>query len=223
MSFHLNLSMSIKLIIFDLDGTLIDSSIDITNAINYAIEPYGIKPFTVKETIALIGEGITKLIEKILINSGIKNINKEILIQRFLDHYTAHLIDNTTVYPKVMETLQELKGYKKAVISNKRESLSKEILNRLGLLKHIDLVVGSDTTPEKKPSPVPIFYALSRLAVKREETVIVGDSNYDIDAGKTAGVRTIAVTYGYRPVELLKGADKLINSIDELIDCLKDF
>lgn len=212
--------MSIKLIIFDLDGTLIDSSIDITNAINFAIQPYGIKPLTVNETIELIGEGITKLIEKVLIRSQKEGINKDILIQRFLDYYSKHLIDNTTVYPKVKETLEQLNTYKKAVISNKRESLSVEILDRLGLLKYLDLVVGSDTTPEKKPSPVPIFYVLSKLKVKPEEAVIVGDSNYDIEAGRAAGVKTIAVTYGYRPVELLKNADRLINSIDELIDCL---
>lgn len=212
--------MSIKLIIFDLDGTLIDSSIDIKNAINFAIQPYGIKPLTVNETIELIGEGITKLIEKVLIRSQKEGINKDILIQRFLDYYSKHLIDNTTVYPKVKETLEQLNTYKKAVISNKRESLSVEILDRLGLLKYLDLVVGSDTTSEKKPSPVPIFYVLSKLKVKPEEAVIVGDSNYDIEAGKAAGVKTIAVTYGYRPVELLKNADRLINSIDELIDCL---
>lgn len=219
-SIHLNLNMSTKLIIFDLDGTLIDSSIDITNAINFAIQPYDIKPLTVKETIELVGEGITKLIEKVVMRSQKENINKDILIQRFLDHYSTHLVDNTTVYPKVKETLEQLKKYKKAVISNKRESLSLEILSRLGLLKYLDLVVGSDTTPEKKPSPVPILYVISKLGVKQEETIIVGDSNYDIEAGRAAGIRTIAVTYGYRPIELLKGADRLINSMDELIDCL---
>jgi phosphoglycolate phosphatase len=222
MPIHLNLNMPIELIIFDLDGTLIDSSTDITNAINYAIEPYGINPLTVKDTIALIGEGITKLIEKVVIRSGEKNIDMNTLIQRFLEHYSAHLIDNTTVYPKVRETLAKLDNYKKAVISNKREALSIEVLKRLGLLQYIDLIVGSDTTPEKKPSPVPIFYVLSRLGVGKEKTVIVGDSNYDIEAGKAAGIKTIAVTYGYRPIELLNDADKIINNIEELIDCLKD-
>ncbi|MCL5062598.1 MAG: HAD-IA family hydrolase [Nitrospiraceae bacterium] len=214
--------MPIKLIIFDLDGTLIDSSIDIANAINYAIEPYGARPITVKETISLVGEGITRLIEKLIERESI-NADRNALTERFLEHYSAHLIDNTTIYPGVRETLQKLKDYKKAVISNKREALSTKILNDLGLLKYLDLVVGSDTTPERKPSPVPILHVLSRLNIKPEETVIVGDSNFDIEAGKAAGIKTIAVTYGYRPLDLLKGADFIIDRMDELIDIFRRF
>jgi phosphoglycolate phosphatase len=216
--------MPIKLIIFDLDGTLVDSSIDITNAINYAIAPFGIQPLSVKNTKDLVGEGITRLMEKLVEShkSEIRNgINKEILVKRFLEHYSAHLIDNTTVYPKVKETLEGLKDYKKAVISNKRESLSIKILNDLDLLKYFDLVLGSDSTPEKKPSPVPVRYVMERLNVSEKESIIVGDSNFDIEAGKAAGLKTIAVTYGYRPLELLKNADYMINSFDEIIECLK--
>ncbi len=213
--------MPVKLIMFDLDGTLIDSSIDITNAINYAIEPYGVKPVTVEETINLVGEGITRLMEKILDRSQTKEIDKGILVDRFLDYYSAHLIDKTTVYSGVRETLERLKGYKKAVISNKREALSTRILNDLGLLKYLDLVVGSDTTPERKPSPVPLIYAMEKLGASPNETVIVGDSNFDVEAGKAAGIKTIAVTYGYRPLDLLKGADYLIDRMDELVDILR--
>lgn len=128
--------MSIKLIIFDLDGTLIDSSIDITNAINYAVKPYGIKPITIQEAISLVGEGITRLIEKLVKSheSEVKNdISKDVLIERFLDYYSAHLVDHTTVYLGVKETLEQLNGYKKVVVSNKREALSVKILDRLGL------------------------------------------------------------------------------------------
>ncbi len=219
---------AVKLIIFDLDGTLVDSSIDITNAINYAIEPYGIKPITVQETISLVGEGISSLMEKIVSRSQksedrrqTENINRDILVERFLEYYSAHLIDNTPVYPGVRETLEKLKDYKKAVISNKREALSIKILNDLGLLKYLDLVVGSDTTSGKKPSPIPIFYVLSKLNIKPEDTVIVGDSNFDIEAGKAAGIKTIAVTYGYRPLELLRDADFVIDKMEELINLLK--
>ncbi|BCB95621.1 phosphoglycolate phosphatase [Dissulfurispira thermophila] len=220
--------MPIKLIIFDLDGTIIDSSIDITNAINYAIEPYGIKPITVQETISLVGEGITRLIEKIIVGSQssenreqTRKIDRDILVERFLAYYSAHLVDKTTIYPRVRETLKTLRDYKKAVISNKREVLSTKILHALGLLEYLDIVVGSDTTPERKPSPVPILYVLSKLNIKTEETVIVGDSNFDIEAGKAAGIKTIAVTYGYRTVDLLNGADFIIDRMDELLDIIR--
>jgi phosphoglycolate phosphatase len=220
--------MPVKLIIFDLDGTLVDSSIDITNAINYAIEPYGVKPITIQETISLVGEGITRLMENIIDRTQrtedrgqTKGINKDLLVDRFLDHYSAHLVDKTTVYPGVKETLEQLTGYKKVVVSNKREALSVKILDDLGLLKYLDLVVGSDTTPEKKPSPVSIQYVLNKFGLKPESAIIVGDSNFDIEAGKAAGIKTIAVTYGYRPLELLKDADYLIDKMSDLVNILR--
>ncbi len=214
--------MTVKLIIFDLDGTLVDSSIDICNAINYAVEAYGGKPITAQETISLVGEGITRLMEKVIEREGI-SADRDILTERFLDYYSAHLIDNTTVYPGVIETFKKLNNYKKAVISNKREVLSKRTLNDLGISEYLDLVVGSDTTLERKPSPVPLLYAMEKLGATPDETVIVGDSNFDIEAGKAAGIKTVAVTYGYRPLELLKGADVIINRMDELIGILGRF
>ena len=205
----------IKLIIFDLDGTLIDSSVDITNAINYAIGPYGGRPLTVKETISIVGEGITKLIERLIEMNGI-TADRDVVVDMFLKHYSDHLVDNSPAYPGVKETLQKLDDYKKAVISNKREALSQKILDELDLSQYLDLVVGSDTTPERKPSPVPVLHVLSKFGVRPEEAVIVGDSNFDIEAGKAAGIRTVAVTYGYRPLEMLKDADFKIDRMDKL-------
>lgn len=211
----------IRLIIFDLDGTLIDSSIDITNAINYAVGPYGIAPLTVKETISIVGEGITSLMAKIAKRQEAYDIDKDALVQRFVEYYSAHLTDNTPVYPGVAETLKLLGDYKKVVISNKREAMSQKILDDLGLSACLDLVVGSDTTPERKPSPVPVLYVLSRLGIMPEEAVIVGDSNFDIEAGKAAGIRTVAVTYGYRPLEVLKDAGFIIDRMQDLPNILK--
>ncbi len=213
--------MPIKLIIFDLDGTLVDSSIDIANAINYALEGAGTPGVTVKQTISLIGEGITRLFEKIIENYGI-TADRDLIIARFLDHYSAHLVDNTTVYPGVKETLEALKGFRKAVISNKREELSQRVLDLLGIRKYFDLIVGSDTTAERKPSPVPVQHVLSRLDINPDSAVIVGDSNLDIGAGKAAGISTIAVTYGYRPRNMLKEADHIVDSIPEIIKIVKE-
>lgn len=206
--------MPIELVIFDLDGTLVDTSRDITNALNYAIKPYGLKDLSVEDITKMVGEGITKLVEKLLGDEKLPL--KDAVINRFVDYYSEHLIDYSTTYPHVIETLEKLSGYKKAVISNKRELLSIRLLDKLDLLKYFDLVIGSDTTPERKPSALPVNYVLSRLGIGPEESVIVGDSNYDIEAGKKAGVKTIAVTYGYRERHLLMDADHLIDSIDEL-------
>lgn len=206
--------MPIKLILFDLDGTLVDTSKDITNALNYALDPYESKSFAVDETKKLIGEGLTRLIEKVL---GEEKIGlKDAVIKRFLDYYSAHIIDNSTIYPYVGEILKKLAGYKKAVISNKREYLSVKLLDRLDILKYFDLVIGSDTAAERKPSPVPVIYALSRLGAEPREAAIVGDSNYDMEAGKKAGVMTVAVTYGYGEKRYLLDADYVIDSFKDL-------
>lgn len=212
---------NVKLVIFDLDGTLVNSSKDITNALNYAIKPHGFNPLTEKETIKMVGDGLTRLVEKFL---GPDNQHiKESVLNSFISYYTEHLTDFTKPYPMVKETLAKLDKYKKAVISNKREFLSKKLLHNLDLLRFFDAVLGSDSALEKKPSPEPIKKALNNLNVRPEDAVIVGDSDNDILAGKNAGIKTIGVTYGYRSAEMLKDADFLINKIDELLPLLTDW
>lgn len=215
--------MPIKLIIFDLDGTLIDSSKDITEAINYAIGIYSLPPLTTKDTIKLVGEGISRLIEKLLSNTPLNGTDeiKKTVMDRFLEYYSAHLLDNTRDYPEVKQTLERLKDYRKAVISNKRETLSKRILEGLGLSGFFDIIIGSDSTPEKKPSPLPIQKVLTELGVRPEEAIIVGDSNLDIEAGRAAGLKTVSVTYGYRPYEMIKDADFVIDRLGDLVEIIE--
>jgi phosphoglycolate phosphatase len=208
-----------QLIIFDLDGTLVDSSTDITNALNYALTSSGFKPLAVSDTVKIIGEGITRLIEQVTGDVDISTKND--VMKRFLEHYEKHILDYTREYLGVRETLGEIKRYKKAVISNKKESLSRMVLDGLKLSKYFDMIVGSDTTHERKPSPVPILKVLSDLHVPPGETVMVGDSDFDIDAGKAAGVHTVAVTYGYRPREVIAHADHIIDRMTDLIPLLE--
>ncbi len=207
----------IRLVMFDLDGTLVDSSVDITNALNYATRPYGIRELTVDQTIGLVGEGITRLIEKIV---GEGNAIMPEVLDRFIRHYSDHLVDFTVPYGGVRETLEQLHGYKKAVISNKRESLSRRLLEELGLISYFDLVLGSDSAEERKPSPKPLQMALAAFGLKPAAAAIVGDSNFDIEAGKAAGVLTIAVTYGYRSIDYLRAADYIISDIVEVVPLL---
>jgi phosphoglycolate phosphatase len=211
--------MSIRLLIFDLDGTLIDSRVDITNALNFALAPYPFAQLSVEDTVKMIGEGITRLIEKV-IGEGNPSMKADVT-RRFLTYYTQHILDNTKAYPGVRDTLEKLNFYQKAVISNKKESLSKKVLDGLGLSRYFDVIIGSDTTPERKPSPVPVLMVLSELHARPAEAVIVGDSNYDVDAGKAAGITTVAVTYGYRPREFIAHADYLIGRMADLVPLLK--
>jgi phosphoglycolate phosphatase len=211
--------MPLRLIIFDLDGTLVDTVQDITNALNYALKSYGIKSLSVSDTMKMVGEGVSRLVEKVL--PAEKLHLKNDVIKKFLEYYSEHLTERSREYPHVRETLENLIGFKKAVISNKREDLSKRLLEKLGLSQYFDLIIGSDTAGEKKPSPIPILYVISKLGVGSEESIIVGDSNHDIEAGKKAGVKTVAVTYGYKPKELLTEADYLIDDLRELVPLLQ--
>lgn len=210
--------MPIKFLMFDLDGTLVDTSIDINNALNYALSHYGFKNLSVEDTKKLVGEGLTRLVEKVI---GEERINlRDDIIKRFIDYYSGHLTEYSVIYPGVKETLEQLENYKKAIISNKRETLSRKLLIDITLSKYFDLVIGSDTVAEKKPSPAPIIYAISKISVKPEESMIIGDSNYDIEAGKKAGVKTVAVTYGYKEREYIKDADYMIDKFEDLLGVL---
>lgn len=206
--------MKPRLIIFDLDGTLVDSSEDIANAINYAIRPFKIEPLTIGRTVDLIGEGLTRLVEKILGNDRM-HLHAEVM-SRFLEHYEEHLADHTQPYPGVPETLALLSEFQKAVVSNKRSRFSEKLLAELRLLPYFDLVIGSDSVPEKKPSPLPLIHVMQKLGAVPVYTLMVGDSPYDIQAGRAAGVRTVAVTYGYRGRGQLKDADIMLDDFREM-------
>jgi len=210
----------IRLIMFDLDGTLVDSSRDITNALNHALAPYGLKPMSVEGTVRLVGEGITRLIEKVTGTAGAEM--RDDILRRFLEFYSTHLTEHTRPYPGVTETLDRLSAYRKAVISNKREELSRRLLSDLGMDSHFAHIIGSDSTPEKKPSPLPLLTVLKREGLTADEALMVGDSNLDIEAGRNAGVVTVGAGYGYRPPEALKYADFLIKeSLSELPDLIE--
>jgi phosphoglycolate phosphatase len=213
--------MPIRLIIFDLDGTLVDTISDITNALNYAFEPAGAGSFTPVEAAGMVGEGASKLLqraaEKRDLNPGLKE-----LLARFAEFYEAHFADKTTIYPEVKETLDMLTAYKKIVISNKFEGLSRRILDHLGLSKYFDILIGSDTMSEQKPSPMAVFHVLSTLAIKPEETIIVGDSAIDVQTGKAASIRTVAVTYGYGMEGFQDEADFAIKRFSQLVQLVKD-
>ena len=172
------MSVALKLFIFDLDGTLVDSSVDISNALNHAIRSYGISQVSVQETIGLIGEGLTRLIQKV-IEQKAPGLDLMILVKSFTEYYSDHVADHTKSYPGTERVLKGLGGYKKAIVSNKTESLSVKVLQATELMEYFDYVAGGDTFAEKKPSPMPVFDVLSRFDARPEETLLVGDSIYD--------------------------------------------
>ncbi|HVN96423.1 MAG TPA: HAD-IA family hydrolase [Syntrophorhabdaceae bacterium] len=213
--------MAIKLIIFDLDGTLINSIEDITIALNYALEPCGVNDLTTKEVSGLIGEGPSKLVEDALVKCNLRWDREELVI-RFLDFYAAHPADRTVLYPGALKTLQALDGVKMAIITNKTEELSLSILKKFEIDNYFAMVVAVDTMAEHKPSPAPVLHVLSALKALPEETLIVGDSAIDIETGKASRVRTVAVTHGYGKDGFERQADFVIHSLPELTHIVRN-
>ncbi|GAB6184081.1 HAD-IA family hydrolase [Thermodesulfovibrio hydrogeniphilus] len=213
--------MKTELIIFDLDGTLVDSCEDIRQALNYCFAKKGIKGFSYEEVRQMVGEGVNRLIEKAL---SARNVSMPIqeLLDCFVSYYHEHIADFSQLYPDVRETLEALEDFKKAVISNKLTALTIKTMEHLDILKYFDFVAGSDTFSERKPSPLPIFETIKKFNTSPDKTIIVGDSDIDIQTGKAAGVKVVAVTYGYRDRELLQDADFIIDRLSALKNIILD-
>ncbi len=190
----LNDKSSVKLAVFDLDGTLVDSKYDLTDAVNFARQKYGFAPLKVEEVASYLGSGITALVKSVLPKLEEKELENAVKI--FKDFYCEHLLDKTKPYDKVSQMLSGLKT-RKVVLSNKTELFSKKIIENLGLKKYFEEVYGGDSFKEKKPSPVPIFEIMRRFSLNKENIVMVGDGANDIGVGKNAGIRTVGVLYGY--------------------------
>jgi phosphoglycolate phosphatase len=216
--------MSLKAVLCDLDGTLVDSAEDIRAALNQLLAADGRDPVGAAEIKTMIGDGVGKLIERALAARGGDPADAPGLTPRFLALYEPNAARSTRPYPGVPETLRALKarGLRIAVVTNKPERATREILASLDLAPLIEVVVGGDTAPERKPHPAPVLVALERLAVAPTEAVMVGDNHHDVSAARAAGVRAIAVTYGYSHVPHAElGAERLIATFPELLAALE--
>jgi phosphoglycolate phosphatase len=206
----------LELYIFDLDGTLLDSGKDIALAANYAFEKLNLKTFLEEEIISKVGYGAKKLIED-LIPEYPQEI-KDKALEYFKEFYYSNPVIYSRLYEGAEETLKKLKELSKkvAVVTNKYEALSVEILKKLNVIDYIDLVVGADTTSEKKPHPLPVFYTLEKLKSDKDKSIIIGDSETDVLTGKNAGIKTALVLQGYGNKELALSLNP-----DYVLDSLK--
>ena len=211
---------SLKAIIFDLDGTLVNSARDLRDAVNILLAGEGLRQIDLDETKSMIGDGAAKLVERAVSATGGDLSRLPALVTRFLQIYEANASRHTEAYPGVVEALSGLRdlGLPLAVVTNKPYAATIDILEALDLRSYFDAVVGGDTLPERKPHPAPILAALDRLGTAPEAALMVGDNYHDVQAARSAGVRVFAVTYGYshKPHAEL-GADRLIDAMSELL------
>ena len=209
-------------LIFDLDGTLVDSKKDLTASVNYIRNQFNLPVLTEEEIARFIGNGALMLIRRALEAKATES-NVQAGLQMFLSYYRAHMLDNTVLYPGVLETLNRLTHCKLAVLTNKPVHFSCAMLDGLGIYKHFAAVYGGNSFDHKKPDPVGIYQILSETKGHRERTWMIGDSAVDVLTGRNAGVRTCGVTYGYATSTFQDAPpDFLIDSFSDLEALIHD-
>jgi len=185
-----------SVLIFDLDGTLVDSKKDLTASVNHVRHQFDLPVLTEEEIAGFIGNGAPTLICRAL-GPKANEPNIQAGLQMFLSYYRAHMLDRTTLYPGVRETLDRLSHCKLAVLTNKPVHFSCSMLDGLGIYGHFAAVYGGNSFDHKKPDPVGVFQILSDTKGNRERTWMIGDSAVDVLTGRNAGIKTCGVTYGY--------------------------
>lgn len=202
-----------KAYLFDLDGTLIDSADDIALALQETLKELGMPEKMPENVRRLIGGGVKALLEQVLGEDF-----REEHVRVFRKYYVGNPVVYTRPYPGIPETLRSLKkrGVPLVVVTNKLEELSLRILEKLELLDFFELVVGGDTFSEKKPSPLPILKALEFIGIEPGESLMIGDTEADIESGRKAGTKTALAKWGYVRLNSLK-PDYLLNRPEELL------
>jgi phosphoglycolate phosphatase len=185
----------VRLLVFDLDGTLIDSKVDLANSVNHALLAFGLPALPFSVITSYVGDGATVLIRRAAGGNGDGRL--EAILESFLSHYRRHLLDTTLPYPGVPETLRKWADrYEMALLTNKPLGMTQAILSGLALDRFFPDVVGGDSFPRKKPDPEGLLHLMKTRGASPGATLMVGDSRNDVLAGKRAGTRTCGVTYG---------------------------
>ncbi len=205
------------LIVWDLDGTLIDSKKDIAYAVNETLARINHPPLDNEEIYRYVGNGVRPLIERAVAATGGGN-SLEVALTRFREIYLAHLLDTTILFDGMLDVLHHFEGKKMAVATNKPHRWAQKILEGLRVDGFFMSVKGGDSLPTHKPDPAMLNAIMHEAGLPPERTILVGDSAVDMATGRNAGVRTIGVSYGFRPVaELIESApDLLIHTVADL-------
>jgi phosphoglycolate phosphatase len=210
--------------VFDLDGTLVDSSEDLAAAVNEALQRLAPQApsLPLAEVRSYVGNGAGVLVSRSLAGAGVSRSVEEVL-PVFLECYRRRLLDRTRLYPGVEEVLDALRPRHLAVLTNKPGDMSREILSRLGVASRFLRIYGGGDFPGKKPDPAGLRHLLEEAGVPAEQALMVGDSGIDVQTGRAASVPTVGVTYGFDPESLAKDPpDLLLDDLRQLPPLLVD-
>ena len=211
-----------KTVIFDLDGTLLDTLEDLTDAVNYALEAYKMPLRTIEEVRNFVGNGVRKLMLQ-AVPDGEKNPSFEEIFSLFKEYYGEHCNDKTGPYKGILELMEELRkqGYVMGIVSNKIDSAVKE-LNSMYFADYIQVAIGEKEGVQRKPAPDTVFAALQELGMEKETAIYIGDSEVDLATARNAGIPCISVLWGFREREFLEecGADMFAETPKDVSDFL---
>jgi phosphoglycolate phosphatase len=208
----------VEAIVWDLDGTLVDSAPDLRTALNIVLDKRGFFTHSLKTVRTMIGAGVPKLVERGFNAVGVRPNAAQLdeLVKIFKEEYKACATDQTRPYPGIVEALEAIQkmNIPMGVCTNKPEAFTRQILEGLGLSGFFSSVVGGDTTPRRKPDPQPLLTCIRGLASTPSSSLMIGDSVHDVHAARTAGVVIGVVPWGYRttPVEDM-GADFIVHDL----------
>lgn len=224
------MSNSSRLLIFDLDGTLVDSHRDLIPALNAATASRGLPPISSDQVGHVVGKGALKMIERAYsfhgqeIPGGVGGDVHQELLQLFLDYYDDHIADRTIFFPGVLSALDTLAeaGWQFAVCTNKYERLARKLLSHLGEIERFPVITGGDTFEFKKPDSRHLTETAALAGISPSSCMMVGDSINDIVPAQSANIPVIAVDFGYSdvPVNELK-PDRIISHFDEFVDAVE--
>ena len=216
------MSGGVDLLIFDLDGTLVDTKQDLTNAVNATRARMGLPALDEQLVSSYVGDGAPTLIRRVLAPEASEEALTRAL-EFFLAYYGEHKLDCTRPYPGVREALERLSraGVQMAVLTNKPVRVSQAILEGLSLDRYFARIYGGNSFEQKKPDPVGVETLLAELGVERERAMIVGDSAIDVRTARNASVKVCGVTYGFQPETLAaEPPDVVVDSLAQLADII---
>ena len=213
-------SLVFDLLIFDLDGTLIDSRLDLANAVNSTRRHMGMPALDNERVYSYVGNGAPVLIRRALGDQATEAEVQEAL-EYFLEYYREHVLDFTTLYPGVRESLERLSAAQRtmAVLTNKPVRMSRAIVEGLGIARHFLHVYGGNSFEFKKPNPIGIEVLMEQAEVSRDRTLMVGDSAVDIETARNARIACCGVTYGFSPETLdTTPPDLKVDRMEQMVD-----
>jgi len=217
----------VSAIIFDLDGTLVDSAPDLAAGVAHALSGTGQPAPSLDEVRAYIGEGAARLVHRAL-TGELDGVADDVVFQRvsdsFFEFYAANICEHSRLYPNVKSTLSELqvRGYSLACATNKPARFTLPLLEALNIDTFFPVCVSGDTLPQKKPDPAPLLFAADGLGVPAANCAMIGDTAIDVIAARAAGMPVIAVDYGYGSRQAIEQAapDRVVSAIGELAEYL---